>query len=121
MPHRAIIAALIVSCSFRLQPESRGLRHQPESRGLRHQPESRGFSSQAESPRFAAHLQIRGTRFINNSGGTFDWRGISAFRLVEFVAHGREKDAEAYLAWASGKKLTLVRVLTMADVLFKLS
>lgn len=69
----------------------------------------------------ASHLRITGTTFAKSDGGRFDWRGISAFRLVEFVAHGRERDAEAYLAWAASKRLTLVRVLATADGLFKLS
>jgi len=69
----------------------------------------------------AGHLKTSGTRFVGADGAPFDWRGITAFRLVEFVAHGRERDADAYLAWAASKKFTLVRVLMMADVLFKLS
>jgi hypothetical protein len=68
-----------------------------------------------------SHLRVSGTRFVTADGRPFAWRGISAFRLVEFVAHGREKDADAYLAWAASKHLTVVRVLTMADVLFKLT
>ena len=36
------------------------------------------------------------------------------------TAHGREREADAYLAWAASKKLNLVRVLAMADVLFTL-
>ena len=69
----------------------------------------------------AGHLTTSGARFVGADGKPFDWRGITAFRLVEFVAHGREREADAYLAWAASKKLTLVRVLTMADVLFDLS
>jgi hypothetical protein len=67
------------------------------------------------------HLRIRGTHFIASDGSRFEWRGITAFRLVEFVAHGRSADADAYLEWAASKQLTLVRVLVMADALFKLS
>lgn len=67
-----------------------------------------------------AHLRVAGTRFVAADGTSFDWRGISAFRLVEFVAHGREREAEAYLAWAASKKLTVVRVLTMAAGIFAL-
>jgi hypothetical protein len=67
------------------------------------------------------HLRVSGTAFIKPDGSRFDWRGITAFRLVEFVAHGRESEADGYLKWAAAKKLTLVRVLVMADVLFRLS
>ncbi len=69
----------------------------------------------------AAHLRVSGTQFVRPDGSAFSWRGISAFRLVEFVAHGRQAEADAYLKWAAGKGLTVVRVLTMADGLFKLS
>jgi hypothetical protein len=67
------------------------------------------------------HLRVSGTRFVTHDGRPFEWRGITAFRLVEFVAHGREAEAEAYLKWAASKKLTVVRVLAMTDLLFKLS
>jgi hypothetical protein len=66
------------------------------------------------------HLKISGTRFLNPDGSVFEWRGITAFRLLEFVAHGREAEADAYLKWAASKKLTLVRVLAMADGIFQL-
>jgi hypothetical protein len=67
------------------------------------------------------HLKVSGTRFLAADGTPFEWRGISAFRLLELVAHGKESEADAYLVWAASKKITLVRVLGMADVLFKLS
>ncbi len=67
------------------------------------------------------HLRVSGTHFVTSEGTPFDWRGITAFRLAEFVAHGREAEADAYLRWAASKHLTLVRVLGMADVLFRLS
>ena len=67
------------------------------------------------------HLRVAGTHFVGQDGAPFEWRGITAFRLVEFVAHGRAADADAYLAWAASKDLTVVRVLAMADALFTLS
>ena len=67
------------------------------------------------------HLKVSGTRFLKSDGSAFEWRGITAFRLIEFVARGREAEADAYLTWAASKKLNLVRVLVMADGLFKLS
>jgi hypothetical protein len=69
----------------------------------------------------AQHLKISGTRFLDEKGAPFEWRGISAFRLLEFVAHGREREADAYLAWAASKKLTVVRVFAMADGIFQLT
>ena len=67
------------------------------------------------------HLRVSGTRFLKPDGATFQWRGISAFRLLEFVAHGREKEADAYLRWAASKKLNVVRVFAMADGIFQLT
>ncbi|MGH9372928.1 MAG: hypothetical protein ACRD15_15500 [Vicinamibacterales bacterium] len=67
-----------------------------------------------------AHLAIRDTAFVKD-GVPFEWRGITAFRLAEMIAHGRERDAIAYLDWAAKQKLTIVRVLLMADSLFQLT
>src|SRR5262245_23089987 len=69
----------------------------------------------------AKHLTISGTRFLDSSGKAFDWRGITAFRLVEFVAHGRAAEADAYLRWAASKGITVVRVFAMADGIFQLT
>lgn len=67
------------------------------------------------------HLRISGTRFLKADGSVFEWRGITAFRLLEFVAHGREAEADAYLKWAASKTLNIVRVLAIADGIFQLS
>jgi len=67
------------------------------------------------------HLRVAGTHFVTPAGAAFEWRGITAFRLLEFVAHGRAAEAEAYLAWAASQKLTNARVLAMAHFLFQLS
>ena len=58
--------------------------------------------------------------FVTPDGREWTWNGISAFRLLEFVAHKREADAGAYLDWASKRGLTVVRVLAMARHLFEL-
>jgi hypothetical protein len=79
------------------------------------------FVLSAASVTAQGHLRASGTRFINADGTRFTWRGITAFRLVEFVALGRESEADAYLKWAASKKLNVVRVLVMADGLFKLA
>jgi hypothetical protein len=51
---------------------------------------------------------------VTADGRPFQWRGITAFRLLEFVAHGRERDADRFLAWAHRRGLTVTRVLAMA-------
>lgn len=68
-----------------------------------------------------ARVTVDGTVFANPDGSRFHWRGITAFRLVEQVAHGREAEAAAYLDWAREHGITVVRVLTMAKHLFELS
>ena len=73
------------------------------------------------APAAPVHLRVAGTSFVDAAGKPFAWRGISAFRLVEMVAHGREHEAAAYLDWASANGLTVVRVLTMAHHLFTLA
>jgi hypothetical protein len=67
------------------------------------------------------HLRIDAASFRTASGAPFQWRGISAFRLVEMVAHGQRADAAAFLDWAATRHLTVVRVFTMARSLFDLS
>jgi hypothetical protein len=79
-----------------------------------------GFRTDVQATK-TPHLRVSGTHFLKPDGSRFAWRGITAFRLVELVAHGRQTEADAYLKWAASKKLTLVRVFVMADALFKLS
>lgn len=73
------------------------------------------------APASAGRLRIEGTRFVNADGTPFTWRGITAFRLLEYVAHDREAEAAAYLDWARAHDITVVRVLTMATHLFELT
>jgi hypothetical protein len=68
----------------------------------------------------SAHLQTRAASFVLE-GRPFEWRGISAFRLVEMEAHGRHADVGRYLDWAAAHHLTVVRVFAMARHLFELS
>jgi hypothetical protein len=65
-------------------------------------------------------IRVAATHFIQADGTPFDWRGITAFRLVEQVASGREAEAERYLAWCAAHDITIVRVLVMAKHLFEL-
>jgi hypothetical protein len=75
---------------------------------------------EAPPPAAAPRLQVRGTSFARGESA-FEWRGITAFRLLEQIAHEREVEAIAYLDWARAQKLTVVRVLTMAKHLFQLN
>jgi hypothetical protein len=75
-------------------------------------------ASQAGAPQFP--LKVAGTQFVDSAARPFPWRGITAFRLVEMVASGREAEAVQYLEWAAKEDLNVVRVLTMARHLFEL-
>lgn len=66
-------------------------------------------------------LRVEGRRFLDAASRPFEWRGITAFRLAEMIASGREADAAAYLDWAASERLTVVRVLLMAKHLFELA
>ena len=68
-----------------------------------------------------ARVQPAGTGFIQAPGRPFAWRGITAFRLAEQIASGREAEAVAYLDWAAANDITVVRVLATAQHLFKLT
>jgi hypothetical protein len=74
-------------------------------------------TSAAQPPK---RLAPDGTAWRDKNGARFEWKGITAFRLLEFVAHGREAEADRYLGWAATQHLTVVRVLAMAHVLFQL-
>ncbi len=75
----------------------------------------------AQAPRIGAgRLRIEGTHFVQPDGTAFEWRGITAFRLVDFVADGQEEEAATYLTWAASQGVTIVRVLTMSGSLFDL-
>lgn len=80
------------------------------------------FASVVDSAHVAntAHLRIQGTRFVRGDGQPFQWRGITAFRLLQMLARGRTPEVEAYLDWCAEQGLTVVRVLTMAEHLFPL-
>ena len=74
-----------------------------------------------QTPAACGRLSARGTDFVCADGARFQWRGVTAFALLEQIAHGRPADADAYMRWARATGFNLVRVLAMADVLFKLS
>lgn len=87
-------------------------------------PPQAGTSTPASTPaaaRPAFPLQVAGTGFVDRAGRPFEWRGVTAFRLAEMIAAGREPDVVGYLDWAASKDLNVVRVLLMAHHLFQLA
>jgi hypothetical protein len=59
------------------------------------------------------HLRIQGTGFTGADGTPFQWRGITALRLLDHLADGKQADVEAFLAWCASRQLTVVRTLAM--------
>jgi hypothetical protein len=68
-----------------------------------------------------AHLRIVGTSFVTPEERPFQWRGITAFRLLEYVARGKDTDVEQFLSWAEVQRLTVIRVLAMGQGFMNLS
>ncbi len=106
------LLALIATASL-LAPACAQEREAPQPSGV-------PATSAAQGAPALSRLTVEGTTF-RASAAAFQWRGISAFRLLELIAHGREAEAEHFLSWASARKLTVVRVLAMAQHLFQLS
>jgi hypothetical protein len=76
--------------------------------------------AQAASITYLVRLSVRETRFFKGAV-PFEWRGLTAFALLQQIARGRESDAAALLDWAARNDVTVVRVLSMARHLFELS
>jgi hypothetical protein len=85
------------------------------------EPSQPSAASAAATSTLPQRVEVKATTFVRSDGQTFQWRGVTAFRLLEYVAHGREADALAYLDWAKSQQLTVVRVLTMMAGQFELS
>ncbi len=73
------------------------------------------------SARAQRHLRVAGTSFTTADRHPFQWRGITAFRLLEYVARGKEDEVNRFLSWAEGQRLTVVRVLAMGGGFMNLS
>jgi len=74
-----------------------------------------------QTPAACGRVSARGTALVCADGSAFRWNGVTAFALLDQLADGRRADADTYLRWARATGFNLVRVLAMADVLFKLS
>src|SRR5262245_26403023 len=60
-----------------------------------------------------ASIAACGRSLCIEDGTRFEWRGVTAFALLDLVAKGRVADARAFLEWAQRTGFTLVRVLAM--------
>ena len=75
----------------------------------------------APPPAVRGRLRVHDRQIVYPDGTSFRWRGVTAFALLEQIAHAREADAVAYMRWARDTGFNLVRVLAMADNLFRLA
>jgi hypothetical protein len=83
--------------------------------------EPRSSTPQDQTPARCGRLSSRGLKIVCVDGTRFHWRGVTAFALLEQIAHGRSSDADAYMRWARATGFNLLRVLAMADGLFRLN
>ena len=83
------------------------------------QPAPAGVPAAVPAPGPPVRLTTAGGEF-RREGEPFEWRGLTAFRLVEMIAAGREGEAAAFLDFAAARGITVVRVLLMARHLFPL-
>jgi hypothetical protein len=108
-----VLATFAVACSDRV-PE-RGPAALPAAAEAAPAP----LPAPAVTPDASGALRVEGVGWRKGSA-PFEWRGVTAFRLLEQIAHGQEGEAVRYLDWARARKVTVVRVLTMAKHLFQL-
>jgi hypothetical protein len=66
-------------------------------------------SGATEKP--CGRVRAEGRFLVCADGRVFRWRGVTAFRLVDLVADGREAEAVKYLDWAGKADFNVVRVL----------
>lgn len=58
-------------------------------------------------------IHTQGRTFQRADGTSWDWRGMTQFRLLEMVAHGREVEVIEILRQAFAAKISILRVLSM--------
>ena len=119
---RSLAAVLLLLCRGSLHTSQAGgtALHTLQTGGAAlHTPQTGGAALHGRPN--ALRVRVSGQHFVTADGRSFQWRGITAFRLLEYVAHGREAEADRFLAWAHGKGLTVARVLAMAKNVMDLS
>lgn len=66
-------------------------------------------------------LLPNGRRLVNAEGLRFQWRGLTAFRLLEMLATQKHSEVCGFLDWAASNRVTVLRTLTMCSDVFSLS
>ena len=64
-------------------------------------------------------VSIRGQQFWAD-GKPFDWRGVTAFQLMQFVATGQPEVARRFMAWMVAHDVNVLRVMTTVRGMFAL-
>jgi hypothetical protein len=65
-------------------------------------------------------VTVKGKQFWLD-GKPFDWKGVSAFQLVQFVATGQTEVADRFLSWMAERDVTVLRVFSTARIMFQLA
>jgi hypothetical protein len=63
------------------------------------------------APVECGRIRAEGRTVVCADGTLFRWRGVTAFRLADLIADGREPEAVRYLDWAQRTGFNVVRVL----------
>jgi hypothetical protein len=63
------------------------------------------------APETCGRIRAEGRTLVCADGSLFRWRGVTAFRLADLIADGREAEAVRYLDWAQRNGFNVVRVL----------
>ncbi|HYN05767.1 MAG TPA: hypothetical protein VES67_00110 [Vicinamibacterales bacterium] len=74
-------------------------------------PTARTADHTSSGPTACGRLRADVRSLVCADGSLFRWRGVTAFRLVDLIADGREAEAVRYLDWADRSGFNVVRVL----------
>jgi hypothetical protein len=101
---RAKVAILFAAAALIAAPAPQATSHS--------QPTVRTLDPDAFVQPACGRLRANGRNLVCADGTIFRWRGVTAFRLVDLVADGREQEAVRYLDWANRTGFSVVRVLS---------
>jgi hypothetical protein len=96
--------AIVIAAALLAAPSLQSTTHSQQKAGTT-RPDASGQPA-------CGRLRANSRSIVCANGTIFRWRGVTAFRLVDLVADGREQDAVRYLDWAKRTGFNVVRVLS---------
>jgi hypothetical protein len=84
-------------------------------------PDPKAQTAAARETAACGRVRADGPSLVCADGRLFRWRGVTAFRLVDLIADGREAEAVRYLDWAERTGFNVVRVLATLCCWFDLA